>query len=140
MNVRIHDLMADDLVTASPNDAVADVRGLMERHGIHAVPVVGDDDAVFGIVTSADLVHVVDGSLPIARVATRRVHTLPRYADISDAARLMRRQHIHHVLVTHEKKLVGILSSFDLLQLVENHRFAMKAGPTPRRKSRRDQA
>jgi hypothetical protein len=31
--------------------------------------------------------------------------------------------------VTHEKAIVGILSSFDLLKLVEEHRFIAKPGP-----------
>ena len=35
---------------------------------------------------------------------------------------------VNHVVVTHEKKIVGILSSFDLLKLVEEHRFTMKPG------------
>ena len=34
------------------------------------------------------------------------------------------------LVVTHEQKVVGILSSFDLLKLVEGHRFVAKAGPT----------
>ena len=41
----------------------------------------------------------------------------------------MRNHRIHHVVVTHEKKVVGILSAFDLLKLVEDHRFVMKSAP-----------
>ena len=41
----------------------------------------------------------------------------------------MRKHRVNHVIVTHEKKIVGILSSFDLLQLVEEHRFVMKNAP-----------
>ena len=131
MNVKISDLMAGKVFTVAPNDCVADVRKLMDQHGIHAVPVLDGDEEIFGIVSTADLVKVVDGSTAVARVATRKVYSIPQYNDISAAARLMRKHRIHHVLVTHEKKLVGILSSFDLLQLVENHRFSVKSGPTP---------
>jgi signal-transduction protein with cAMP-binding, CBS, and nucleotidyltransferase domain len=42
----------------------------------------------------------------------------------------MRNHHIHHLVVTHENEIVGVLSSFDLLQLVEDHRFAIKNPPT----------
>ena len=131
MNVKISDLMAGDVVTVAPNDCVADVRKLMETRHIHAVPVLDGDEQIYGIVSTADLVNVVDGSLAVAKVATRHVYSIPQYNDISAAARLMRKHRIHHVLVTHEKRLVGILSSFDLLQLVENHRFTVKPGPTP---------
>ena len=37
-------------------------------------------------------------------------------------------------LVTHEQRVVGLLSAFDLLKLVEDHRFAMKNPPTPRKR------
>lgn len=65
-----------------------------------------------------------------------KVYTIPQYNDVHQAARLMRNHHIHHVVVTHEKVVVGIISSFDLLELVEDHRFVMKPGPTPRRERR----
>ena len=42
----------------------------------------------------------------------------------------MRNHKIHRVVVTHEQKVVGILSAFDLLKLVENHRFTAKGAPT----------
>jgi hypothetical protein len=38
------------------------------------------------------------------------------------------------VVVTHEKKVVGVLSSFDLLKLVEGHRFVAKNPPTESRR------
>jgi hypothetical protein len=32
-------------------------------------------------------------------------------------------------VVTHEKKVVGLISSFDLMKLVEGKRFTMKNAP-----------
>ena len=62
------------------------------------------------------------------------VYVVPQYDDVSIAARVMRNHRIHHVVVTHEKKIVGILSAFDLLKLVEDHRFSMKNPPTRKRR------
>ena len=59
---------------------------------------------------------------------------MPAYSDPALAATLMRKQHIHHLVVTHEQKVLGILSSFDLLQLLEGKRFVAKnAGSKKRR-------
>jgi signal-transduction protein with cAMP-binding, CBS, and nucleotidyltransferase domain len=71
---------------------------------------------------------------------TEKVYTIPMYNDVHHAARLMRNHKVHHVVVTHEKKVVGILSSFDLLKLVEDHRFVMKAAPSKptKKKSKRE--
>jgi CBS domain-containing protein len=67
-------------------------------------------------------------------VMTEGVYTVPKYDDVSIAARVMRNHKIHRVVVTHEKKVVGVLSSFDLLKLVEGHRFVAKNPPTESRR------
>ena len=38
-------------------------------------------------------------------------------------------------MVTEAKQVVGILSSFDLLRLVEDHRYVAKNAPTQSKKS-----
>ena len=128
MNVKIKDIMVERVVTAQPHHSVDHVRGLMERNRIQAVPVVGPEDEALGIVTATDLVAELKGGTPISRIMTDGVYAVPAYNDVHIAARVMRNHHIHHVVVTHEKKVVGIVSSFDLLKLVEGHRFVMKAG------------
>ena len=83
-----------------------------------------------GIVSSTDLIPNVDPGAPVDSVMTDRVYTVPKYEDVSIAARVMRNHKIHRVVVTHEKKIAGVLSAFDLLKLVEGHRFVAKNAPT----------
>ena len=52
----------------------------------------------------------------VADAMTRRVVALPTDADVVDAARLMAGQGIHRVIVTEDDRLVGILSSLDLVR------------------------
>ena len=68
-----------------------------------------------------------------------KVYSVPQYDDVHIAARVMRNHHIHHVVVTHEQAVVGVLSAFDLLKLVEDHRYVAKNPPTPstRKRARR---
>ena len=49
---------------------------------------------------------------------------------------MMRNHKIHHLMVTSEQKIVGVISSFDLLKLVEGHRFVMKNPPTQKSRGR----
>ena len=76
-------------------------------------------------------------STPISQFMSTDVYTVPRYDQPHIAARVMRNHHLHHVVVTEDKLVVGMVSSFDLLRLVEEHRFTMKQGPTPSRKPKR---
>jgi len=127
MNVKIKDLMVEQVITAQPHHSVEHVRGLMERNHISAVPVVGPEGEAVGIVSATDLIADPKAGTPVSQIMTERVYTVPAYNDAHVAARVMRNHKIHHVVVTHEKEVVGIISSFDLLQLVEDHRFVMKA-------------
>lgn len=131
MNVKIAELMAKRVIAAEPHHSVEHVRGLFARNRIHAVPVVGPDGEALGIVTSADLAQELKNGTPVRHVMTEGVRAVPAYNDVSVAARIMRRNKIHHLVVTHEKRVVGMLSSFDLLKLVEDHRFTAKGAPTP---------
>lgn len=133
MALKIDELMAKKVISAEPHDTVDHVRSLMRRNRILAVPIIGSDGEPVGIITSSDLLQDLDGATPVSRIMTERVYKVPAYNEVSIAARVMRQHRIHHVLVTHEQKLVGIVSSFDLLQLIEDHRFEMKGKPTPRK-------
>mgnify|MGYP001823149935 CR=1 FL=1 len=137
MGIKIVDLMAKRVISAVPHQTVAHVRDMMERNRIHALPIVGPQMEVLGIVSSADLARRLKDDTPISRVMSRDVKTIPAYNDVSAAARAMRRSKIHHLVVTHEKQVVGVITSFDLMKLVEGHRFVMKNEPTKTRKKAR---
>ena len=82
-----------------------------------------------GIVTSTDLMDEPRGDLEVADIMTEDVITVPQYDPVHVAARVMRNRGVHHLVVTHEGEIVGILSSFDLLKVIEEHRF--KVGNPP---------
>lgn len=130
MHVRVDDLMTPNVIEAGPDDMAGDIRARMLNYKIHALPVVDSDNTPVGIITSGDLVADLPLNTPISQIMTTSVFTVPRYSGVHIAARVMRNHRLHHVVVTHENKVVGILSSFDLLQLVEEHRFIMKSSPT----------
>lgn len=130
MNVKINDLMTKPVIVTRPHKSIDYVRGLMESNKIGAIPLVDHDGNVVGIVSATDLILEHDVSLPVSTIMTEKVYTIPQYDDVSAAARLMLNHKIHHVVVTHEKKIAGVLSTFDLLKLVDGHRFTIKNAPT----------
>jgi len=130
MNIKIADLMQKSVVSTVPHKSLGHVRDIMARNGISSVPVVNSDNEPVGIITTSDLAKGYDEGTPVSHIMPEHVFTVPAYSDIHIAARIMRNHHIHHLVVTHENEIVGILSSFDLLQLVEDHRFVMKNAPT----------
>ncbi|MGI9203805.1 MAG: CBS domain-containing protein [Woeseiaceae bacterium] len=130
MNTKVAELMSESVVTSEPHQSVEHVRQLLDRNGISSVPVVNSDGEPVGVISATDLAHDLKAGSPISKIMTEKVYVVPKYEDVSIAARVMRNHKIHHVVVTHEKKVVGILSAFDLLKLVEGHRYVAKNPPT----------
>lgn len=135
MNVKINDLMAKSVIVAHPHTTVEHLRALMFEHSISAIPIQGPDAEPVGIVTSTDLAAPdVRAGSPASLHMSSPVYKVPAYNDASVAARIMIDHRCHHVIVTHEGRLEGIISSFDLLQLVADRRFVAKNAPPARSK------
>ena len=124
--VNVVDIMTEQVVTVSRSKPLGELRNLMSKHGIHSIPVVNGEQEPIGIVTSMDMLDGYAEETPVGKVMTTKVYTIPQYSGVHLAARMMRNHHIHHLVVTHEKRVVGLVSSFDLLRLVEDKRFVPK--------------
>jgi CBS domain-containing protein len=133
--VKVADIMTEQVMAVTRHQSVGHVRELLAKHGIHSLPVVNAGREPIGIVTSMDLVDTVDDSTLIGQIMTPDVVTVPKYADVHIAARMMRNHRIHHLVVTDNKEIAGLLSSLDLLKLIENRRFVAKNLPSRPRKS-----
>ena len=136
MNIKIADVMQKSVVTTVPHKSLGHVREIMSKANISSVPVVSSENEVVGIITTSDLARGHDEGTPISGILADHVYTVPAYNSVHIAARIMRNHHIHHVVVTHEQKVVGIVNSFDLLKLVEDHRFVLKNPSTPSKREK----
>jgi len=131
--------MANSVITTMPHKSVGHAQSIMETNKIKSLPIVDGDMKIKGIITSTDMLQDISESTPLSHVMTTKVYTIPAYSDVHTAARVMRNHSINHLIVSDEKKIIGVLSAHDLLKLVEDHRFVMKNGPTPsKKKSNRD--
>jgi CBS domain-containing protein len=130
MNVKIHELMTESVVSTEPHKSIDHVRRMMERNRVGAIPVIDSEGRPVGIVSSTDIVAGTNGKSPVSTIMTEKVYSVPKYDDVTTAARVMRNHKIHRVLVTHEQRVVGVLSSFDLLKLVEGRRYVDRNAPT----------
>ena len=139
MNIKVKDLMVKSVITTMPHKTVGHAQSIMTTNKIKSIPVVDGDKNIKGIITSSDMLKDISETTPLSHVMTTKVYTVPSYSDVHLAARIMRNHDINHIVVSDEKKIVGVLSAHDLLELIEDHRFVMKNQPTPsKKKSNRD--
>lgn len=113
----VKDIMSSQVISVRPNDLIGEVRSKFLSTGFHCLPVLDENAWPVGVVSSWDLVEEYQPQESVSNAMTDRVFTIGPSALVSEAAEAMRDNFIHHlVVVDPEHTVVGIVSSFDLLE------------------------
>lgn len=127
----ISKIMSTNLVTVHHGDPISKVRQLASEHGVHHIPVVSGDQLV-GIISWSDILRVsfgdtfqadqravdatLDHTFTIEQVMQKNPTSLQETATVRDAAEILARGEFHAVPVVNGGKLIGIVSSTDLIK------------------------
>lgn len=133
----ISSLMERDVVTVDIDDSIEKVESVMNSHDVTYVPVIDEGGAIFGIITARDLLHFHSlkknpKSVRGWEICTHRPVEVEAQVSVIEAAKLMVDRKIHHLLVTEKGALIGIVSSFDLVE-----KFMLKGQKTKQESARR---
>jgi CBS domain-containing protein len=118
---RVGELVARAPVTCDPATSAAELARLMSREGVSSVVVLAEGRPV-GIVTDRDLRRKVVAeardarTTPASALMSSPVVSVPADALVLDALVMMTRRGIHHLAVGGEGRLVGVVSSSDVLR------------------------
>ncbi|MEL6235355.1 MAG: IMP dehydrogenase [Pseudomonadota bacterium] len=109
-------------ITLTPDQTLADARGLQERYKITGFPVVDAGRRVVGILTNRDMRFATDEATPVRALMTAdNLAMLREPADLSEARSLMQARRIEKLLVVDEDgRLTGLLTLKDLEKAVLN--------------------
>jgi CBS domain-containing protein len=116
--MKVSDLFNPNLIEAKPHDTLFDIDERMVGHGIHALPIIGEEGQAIGIVTSSDLDPGLSRDTPVVELMSDTIYEVDSQAEAREAAVQMLNLGVHHLVVTEGGKAVGILSSFDLLRVI----------------------
>jgi len=120
--LRVKDIMSSPVIDADVEETAEDVANKMVRYGIGSV-VVTEKGFPVGIITKRDLVYkVVAKNLKPNEVKAKDIMSTPIHVAnpddlIDNALREMNKLKIDHLAVVHKDKLVGIISTTDILQV-----------------------
>ncbi|HUK71157.1 MAG TPA: CBS domain-containing protein [Streptosporangiaceae bacterium] len=119
---KVRELMTADAVTVTLDTQFKELAGLIAIHEVSALPVLGPEGHVAGVVSEMDLLRKEQFQEDPGRTA-RDVMTAPAVtvtpdATIVEAARLMDRHRIKRLLVVDaDGRLAGIITPRDLLRV-----------------------
>ena len=105
--------------SVAPDDPVDAIADEMVARRLTWAPVL-DGEMLVGVVSAWDLLHLraagQAGDTPAWRACTYKPLTVTPETPASEAARLMREAHVHHLLVVSaDGRIVGMVSPLDLL-------------------------
>jgi acetoin utilization protein AcuB len=115
--MRVHDVMRKQVRTILPSAPVSMARELFRRYEIRHL-VVLEAKAVVGVLADRDLLDLADGDAQVKRVMAHPAVTISPDETVRKAAGLMTGHGIGALPVIEESKLVGIVTSSDLLELL----------------------
>jgi len=104
-------------LTIAPGATLADALGLMERHGIHGIPVTEDNGGkLVGILTNRDVRFATDMGQPVHELMTKdRLVTVREGVRMEEAKRLLHQARIEKLLVVDDLyRCVGLITVKDI--------------------------
>ncbi len=115
--MRVEEILISPVVITQKTVKVSNLKDRFTRKGISAVPVVDTDGSISGIVSSNDIVACHDEALHVEDVMSDHVHIVLRNNKVKDAAKVMVKHGVHHLVVMEEGKVIGMISSMDIIKV-----------------------
>ena len=114
MNVRQY--MQPQAVTVAPDAQISQARDLMEEHGFGLLLVVSEQGVLEGFVTRAGLKEITDWEAPVRRFSHPARFAVSPEDTLEKAALILLANRLVVLPVTHEDKLVGVITQGELLK------------------------
>lgn len=120
-----------ELVTVTPDTVIADAARQMSAHGVSSL-LVNEDGCLRGIVTDRDLRNRVlatgrDPAEPVASIMTADPLTMEASSPVLAGVLAMAGRGIHHLPLTKNDRIVGMVTTRDLSDLQSHHPLYLAA-------------
>lgn len=125
-DIKVSDIMAKQIISADPSTTLFQISKLMEQ-GVGAI-LVKKDSIPAGIITDRDFAikiaaKKISVDTTVDKVASYPLKTINHDESVLKAAELMASLKIRKLAVSESGKIVGIVTSTDIVKLVASNNF-----------------
>lgn len=116
--MHIEDFMSRKVIAADVNNSLKEITSLMKENDIGFIPI-HEEHKIIGVLTDRDIALNIVGnqdSHHIRSYLKENIIKVSKEESIEDALNIMASNKVKRLLVTDDKKVVGILSLSDLLE------------------------
>nr|VFJ66546.1 MAG: CBS domain-containing protein [Candidatus Kentron sp. FW] len=123
LNLLVSRAMKAPLIFCRPDTPLRDAFVLMRKKGISSLAVIDNADNLLGLLTYSGLYEaILERGIPlggrVSSVGYQPPCEIAESASLRQAEHLLARKNIKHLIVSQEKKPVGILSQTDILRAI----------------------
>jgi len=132
MSLKVEDVMVEEVISVSERAKVREAAELMDRHEIGCLVVVRKGKPV-GIVTETDMVKRVilesgdPEKIKVGEIMSKPLMVGNPQMDVDEASKLMRKRKIKKLPVVEKGRLVGLVTTTDLVRSPEVMKMMIKA-------------
>lgn len=122
-------LMATDLITITVHTPLHKAKELFDKYGIHHLPVVGPAGELKGLLSHSDFLKLVgreSGQLTAGDMMISKLAKLTADDNVRTAANVFRLNKFHALPVVEGEKLIGIITTHDLIRLIDDEEVELK--------------
>ena len=119
INDSVKEIMTRDVISISPKYSIKESVNVMTENGIGSLPIVDKEGKLVGIVTERDFALALAGSLSnetVGDIMVKDVITTTLGTPIESCSKIMVRNNLRRIPVVEEDKLVGIVTSTDIVR------------------------
>ncbi len=132
--MRVAEIMQTNLMTVRGSDTIADAIALLAESHVSGVPVIAEKGRLVGVLSNSDILEALaDQPDPgererlfeqttVQEIMTARPQTITSDATVKDAAQRMLYLEVHRLFVEDNGRLVGVVSTTDLVRAMAGQR------------------
>jgi IMP dehydrogenase len=112
--------MVVDPITVRPQEKIFKVIELMHKYKISGLPITDESNTLVGIITNRDIRFETRLNLPVEKVMTRELVTVPLGTSLDEAEKLFHKHKIEKILMVDEQyHLKGLITYKDILKRIQ---------------------
>jgi len=128
MQIYIKDVMSAEVTTVQSDSTVGQSESTMLNTNRRCVPVIDNLGICVGVLSHSDILRLRNNkgdvsSTRVREIMSRHIVSVSPHCSVDDAMELMINKGIHHVLVIMSKRVVGIVSVIDIIQVDKARTF-----------------
>lgn len=136
VQIYIKDIMQAEVTTVPIGSTVEQSETVMLNTDRRCVPVIDELGDCVGVLSHSDILRARNTKKDVATIwvkdiMSRNIVAVNPRSSVDNTMQLMLDRGIHHILVLQEKKVCGIVSVIDLIQVEKARTFNPFADPEP---------